>query len=250
MVVENKKKQYESGHAKLLESWDKLIAFGETLDQARINPPSGLKLSALKTVAGEGGGLQLSVGNSRADWRTSALARAVVVDTFETRAAQAVGQLAGRGASKETVKDARGYVQKLQGKRAKAKAKDNPEALQPDESEKGVSASQQSSAAMISTYFELLDFLEAQSEYAGVTKAELLIENLRAAGEEAQAKHEQSINAAAKLSNDRRERDKFFYLNDDSICELARRFKELVKGEYGANSPEYKAVRAIEFRKR
>jgi len=249
MVVKIKKKQYESGHAKLLESWDKLIAFSETLDQERLNPPDDLKLAALKAVAAQGGDLQLSVGNSRADWRTIALARAVIVDTFETRASQAVGQLAGRGASKETVKDARGYVRKLQGKRSKAKPQDNPETPDIDESEKGVSASQQSSAAMISTYFELLDFLEAQDAYAGVTKAELLIANLRAVGEEAQTKHEESIAAAAKLSSDRRERNKHFYLDAGCICELAARFKELVKGEYGAGSPEYKAVNAIKFKK-
>ena len=79
--------------------------------------------------------------------------------------------------------------------------------------------------------------------------ARLKLAEIRAFVDATQAKHDASLNSVAKLSNDRRERNKFFYLDEDCICEIARQFKALVGGSYGFKSPEYKAVNAIPFRK-
>ena len=241
------KKQYETGHAKLLESFDELIALSGTLDQTRLDPPLNLTITALQTRRAGSQVLQNNVGDSRADWRTSALARAVDVEKFAPLASQAVGALAGRGASAQTVKDAQTYVRKLQGGRAEPKPADDPNTPDLNESEKGISASQQSSAAQIATMYELIDFLEAQPEYADVGNAGLTVVDMRGFVDSVQAKHQTSITDAAALSNARIERNKDFYLDADNICDLAKQFKNLVKGAYGANSPEYKAVNAISF---
>lgn len=250
MGVENKKKQNESGHAKNIEAFGKMIAYGEMLDQARLNPPDDLTIDALRAMYMQGAVLQGNIGNSRADWRTIALARAQDIDKFVPLAAQAVGQLAARGASRETIADARGYVKKLQGKRAGKKAADAASTPGIDESAKGVSASQQSSTQSLAQMSELIDFLEAQNAYASVTQAGLKISDMRSFVDAAQAKHDGSIAAVAALSNDRNERDKFYYINPDSIHTRMQRYKELVKGAYGAGSVEYKTVRAFEFKKR
>lgn len=249
--VNKTKKQYESGHAKNLESLGKLIASSETFDQTILNPPSLLKISALMAMRATATALLQAVGNLRADWRTVALARAVYIDTFESIASQAVGQLAGRGASKETVRDARGYLRKLRGKSLTVKKTDDPATPEIDESVKGISKSQQSNAAKIATFYELIDFLEAQPEYANVTKAGLTIADLRALVDAAQAKHDVSITAAAQLSAKRDERNKFFYLTPKiNIIDIALQFKELVKGSFGGvGSTEYKSVKGIRFRR-
>lgn len=239
----------DTGHAKILESLGKLIAQSETLDQSRLNPPPELKLAALKTLRDNATASQSQIGDSKAAWRTIALGRVTVVETLETLAAQAVAQLEARGASPKTVEQARGYVRKLQGKRSSEAAVDDPATPDVDESEQSISASQRSSAALIANFNELVDFLEAQPAYAGVTKPALLVASLRATAASAQAKHDASIEAAATLSNDRIGRNKIFYLDAGNICDIAARFKNLVKGEYGASSPEYKAVNAIRFKK-
>lgn len=245
-------KQYESGHPKILESLGKLIAIDETLDQTRLNPPAGLKLAELKAKRDAATGLQTDVGNSRADWRTVALDRAVDIDKFDSTAAEAVALFEGRGASKESVEDARGYVRKLRGQKAGGAAKpatdENGNPIL-DETEKGISAAQTSAAAKVSTMYELIDFLEAQPKYAEVNKPGFTAAELRAFVDATQTKHDASLASVAKLSNDRRERNKAFYLDADCICELARQFKALVGGAYGFKSPEYKAVNAIPFRK-
>jgi hypothetical protein len=239
----------DKGHAKVLESLGKLIAFSETLDQTRLNPPPELTLEALTALRTNATALQTKTGNSKADWRTSTLKRAAFVKKLASLAAQAVAQLEARGASAETVEDARGYVRKLQGKRAAPAAPDNPETAGIDESAQGISASQQSSAAQIANFHELIDFLEAQPNYAGVTKPELLVANLRSIANMAQTLHDASFGVAASLANDRIERNKAFYLEENNICDLGRRFKNLVKGEYGINSPEFNEVNSIPFRK-
>lgn len=237
------------GHAKLLESLDKLIAFSKTLDQTRLNPPDDLTPAALQAVYDNAVALQAAVGNSKADWRTVALERQTEVDKFDSLAVQAVGLLSGRGASKESVEDARGYVRKIQGKRAASKKTIADKTALPDESAKTVSSSEQSNAQKISNFSELIDFLEAQADYANVTQNGLKIDDLRSVADAAQTKHTVSINAATKLSNDRNERNKVFYLAPNNICDLAKRFKELVKGTYGAKSLEYQTVNSIPFKK-
>jgi len=56
--------------AKTLESFDKLIKFGETLDAARLAAPADLKTVALRALYTAD---QEAVGNARAGWRTVAL---------------------------------------------------------------------------------------------------------------------------------------------------------------------------------
>jgi len=248
--VEKTKRQYESGHPKLVESLSKLIAIDETLDQTRINPPAGLTLVALKAKRDTAAELQAAVGNSRADWRTVALDRALDIDKFDSVAAEAVALFEGRGASLESVEIARGYVRKLQGRKLKKAVEKDAEGNPIlDESEKGISSAQTSAAAKLSTMYELIDYLEAQPKYAEVIKPGFTIAELRAFVDATQAKHDASLGSVAGLSDRRRARDKFFYTDEDCICELARQFKKLVAGEYGYNSSEYKAVNAIPFQR-
>lgn len=243
------KKIYESGHAKLLESLTRLVAFDETLDQTRLDPPSDLTVAALTALRDNAAAAQNEVGNARADWRTIALDRATDIDKFASLASQTVAQLGARGASKETVKDGMSYVRKLQGKRAKPKPEDDPETPEFDESEKGISASQQSSAAKLGTMFEFIDFVEAQPQSADIKTAGLTVADLRSFAQATQTKHNASIVAATALTNKRGSRNGLFYLDENNACDLAKRFKALVRGEYGANSFEFKTVNAIPFKK-
>lgn len=249
-MQKNKNKQYETGNAKILESLTRLIAFDETLDQVKLNPPPDLTLTELNALQTNAVTAQRDVGNARADWRTIALDRALGIEKFAPLASQVVGQLDGRGAGIETIKDAMFYVRKLQGRRAKPKPPIDPNAPPTlDESEKGISASQQSAAAQLSIMFEFIDFIEAQTVSAGIKSAGLAAADLRAFAESVQAKHNASITAVADLTNKRGIRNELFYTHENNICDIAKRFKSLVRGEYGATSVEFKTVNAISFKK-
>jgi len=140
-------------------------------------------------------------------------------------------------------------VRKLQGRTLKPKPVTDPASPAFDPTEKNISSSQQSNAFKISIFLELVDFLEAQSIYPGVKQTGLVIADLRTVGTSAQTKHTASIAQAATLAADRNARNKFFFLDPDNICDLAARYKNLVKSAFGAKSPEYKTINAISFKK-
>ena len=248
MQTQNKpKKLQETGNAKILESFDRLAAFGATLDSGTLNAPPDLTTAALQAAHAQGTLLHTAVGNSKADFRTAALERQTEVDKFDALASQSVAQLIARGASKETAEDAKSYVRKLQGRRAKPKVETDPASPNFNPNEKNISASQQSNAAKIATFLEFLDFLEAQSAYSGVKQSGLLVGDLRTIAADAQTKHTASINSGATLAADRNTRNKFFYTDANNLCDLAARYKNLVKGTYGASSLEFKTINAIPF---
>lgn len=239
----------EKGHAKFMESFDRLIAVDATLDPLKLNAPAALTsaaLASLRTAAVAG---HAKVGESKANWRTVALLRQTDADKLDSMATQAVALLESRGVSAETVEDARSYVRKLRGDRKTAAVKDNPLTLDVDESDGNISNSQQSNAAKISTFGELIDYLEAQSEYADVTTDGFKIVELRDFADTLQAKHNASIIAATTLETDRADRNGTFYTNDDSVLNRAKRYKKLVFGVYGGNSDEYRMVSEIPFQK-
>jgi hypothetical protein len=237
----------DNTYATMLESLGEMIAFEETLDLAKVDPAPDLIPAALTDLRAEATNLHASVGNSKGDWRTATLDRTTDADKLASMASKAVAALESRGASAEKVEQARFYVRKLQGKRAGERPADDPLTPDIDESENSISASQQSNAAKISNSYELIDFLEAQSEYASVNNPELKISGYRAFVDSVAAKHDVSINAAAKLSGDRIKRDKVFFDNPDSILNRAKRLKKAVGAAYGFDSVEYKTINAIPF---
>jgi hypothetical protein len=237
----------DNTYSKMLESLTSLIAFENTLDLAFLDPPPDLTPTSLTTLKTEATTLHNSVGNSKGDWRTVALDRATDADELASVASQAVALLESRGARKETIEDARFYVRKLQGKRKEPKPVDDPSTPNVDESQTAISASQQSNAARISTFLELVDFLEAQPEYGGVTREGFKPSELRDRGNSVQTKHDGSITAVNKLTSDRTERDKVFFDNEDSILNRSKRFKKVVAGAYGFDSPEYRTANGIPF---
>lgn len=213
----------------------------------KLAAPADLASAALAVLRTTAIAKHSQVGNSKADWRTIALDRRTDAEKIDSMAAQAVAFLESHGASAETVEDARSYVRKLQG--GGKKTSDDPNTPDIDESEKAISKSQQSNAAIISTFFELIDYLEAQTEYADVKNPGFTIAELRAFAQSVQTKHIASINAAAALSSDRAARDKVFYIDEKCVLNIAKRYKKLVFGAYGGKSAEYALVNAIRFQK-
>ena len=201
----------DNTYSKILESLGKLIAAEQTLDMTILNPAPDLTVAALTMLKTGATLLHTAVGAGKGVWRTAALDRATEVEKFDAMAAQTVALFEAQGASAEKIEDARFYLRKIQGKRAAAPKVDDPNTPDVEESEGAISASQQSNAAKISTFYELIDFFDVQTEYANVTNTGFKTSDLRAFLDSVSAKHNLSITAAANLSSDRIERDKVFF---------------------------------------
>lgn len=239
----------EKGHAKIVEALFRLIAFLQTLDPAKYSPPNvNLTIFSLQALHAAALNALAEVSGAKEVWRTDAKARALLVEKLATIAASAVGLFASLGVDKERVDQAKSYLRKLQGRRASPAIADDPNTPE-DESEKSISASQQSSAQMIAHFRALTDFLAAQVEYQGLTDAGLQVSDLTSMADDVEDKHQTSVISAAQVTSKRNARDVMLYDNANSVCNRAALVKEYVKGKYGTTSPEYQTVRAISFEK-
>jgi len=239
----------EKGHAKFLESLDRLIAVNAMLDASKLNAPADLTTAALEALRTQAANEHAQIGESKAEWRTAAQERQTDADKLDSKAAQTVALLEARGARAETVEDARSYVRKLRGDRAKPLQKDDPQTLDVDESETTISNSQQSNAARIAVLGELIDFLAAQTVYEGVINEGLTVAELRTFAAALDTKHLASITAGTAHSNLIADRNGTFYTNEDSILNRVKRYKKLVFATYGGDSDEYRMVSEIPFQK-
>ena len=220
-----------------------------TLDPLKLNAPADLVSAALGAMRVTAGTMLGDIGEAAANWRTVALERQTEADELDSMAAQAVALLEAQGVSAETIEDARSLVRKLRGDRKSKPAPDNPLTLDIDESDANNSTSQQSNAARIAKFRELVDFLAAQPAYVNVTNSRFKIGSLQSFIDGVEAKHNASITAATALDNKRADRDAFYYTGEKSVLNLAKRYKKLVFGAYGGDSPEYQAVSEIPFQK-
>lgn len=239
----------DTGHAKILESFERLIANGARLDQTRLDPPSELKPLAMQLIHTHGTRLQTSVENAKAAYRIVALECRAEMENFIVLASASAARLTARGASAETMARARGLFRRIEGKSRGPNGRLDPASTNYSPTEKNIAASHRRGALKISAYLELVELLENQSGLAGAVHAAPKISDLRAAGVCAQTKHAASIERAAALTNHRHMRSRFFYLDPGNLCELAARYKRLVKNAFGAKSPEYKTINAIPFKK-
>lgn len=76
-----------------------------------------------------------------------------------------------------------------------------------------------------------------------------LIADLQPFADGLEDKHNASIVAAIALDNNRAARNGFYYTDEKSVLNIAKRYKKLVFGAYGGDSDEYKAVNEIPFEK-
>ncbi|MCD9186805.1 MAG: hypothetical protein LUM44_10250 [Pyrinomonadaceae bacterium] len=144
--------------------------------------------------------------------------------------------------------DIRTVARKLQGRRASGKAVDDPLTPDIDESEQSISASQMSFDNRIEHFEELIGLLTASGSY-NVNEDDLKISALEALLADMKAKNTAAVNAINEARAARIARDQILYNDTDGIIALTTLVKKYVKSLFGAQSPQYKQLVAIKFKK-
>ncbi len=159
-----------------------------------------------------------------------------------------INALDASGASKEMVKDARGFVNKIQGRRAGKKEEapvqdpNNPIVETPNY----ISVSHTSFDNRIANFQGLIQLLNAASNYQP-NEPELSQASLANLLHDLKLVHQAAKQTEVALSNARIERDKILYLDDNCICESALDVKKYIKSIFGANSQQHKQVGKLSF---
>ncbi len=144
--------------------------------------------------------------------------------------------------------DLRTTARKLQGRRANAKIKDDPATPDIDESKQSISASQMSFDNRIANFEELVNLLTTSGLY-NPNESELQISSLEAMLGNMKAKNTAAVSAVNQARTARIARDETLYNDTDGIIALANLVKKYTKSIFGAQSPQYKQLTALKFKK-
>ena len=98
-----------------------------------------------------------------------------------------------------------------------------------------------------SNFAQIASFVEANPKYV-TNETELTKESVRKFSADLIAVNDRCVAAESALETARNERDKVFYLNEDSLYNTFRNVKMYIKGVYGPSSVEFKRVSGIEFK--
>jgi hypothetical protein len=164
-----------------------------------------------------------------------------------TRINNAVGSLNIPQQSKEQVS---AIVRKIQGRRATPKMTEEEKqaAIEAGQAVVEISSSQMSIDNRLDNFNKLINFLMAISAYSP-NEVDLSVAQLLARYETMYAKNRDVINADGPLSNLRITRNNLLYGETTGIVDVAIAAKMYIKSVFGADSPQYKQVGSLSFRR-
>lgn len=237
----------ETGHAKNIEHFGTMISFVQGYGAAYDPSNAAIALSALEAKLAAASATINAVITAMAPWKTKVNDRETVYEGIRKLVTRIVNSFAASGAPQNAIDDARGFKRKIDGARAKALPKDDPET--PEDESKGNSVSQRSYTQVADNFEELIAFLNDQSTFYKPNEVDLQISTLEAKLASMKAANAAVVTAATPLSNARLARNEEMYAKDTGLVDLAALVKKYVKSVYGADSPQFKQISGLEFRR-
>jgi hypothetical protein len=208
------------------------------------NPSNPLiKLPALeaKHAAAE---LKLkAVTDSTTPYKNAVNIRDENYEKMDKLARKIINALQGSGAKPDIVKDARGIVNKITGKRTGPKPEPDPN----DPNWDPKSVSQQSFDYRKANFEMLVSLVKGEIKYKP-NEDELKVVNLEAYIADLGTMNKAVNDTLSVLNAARRERNKELYLPEFGLSELTSIVKKYVRSVIGIQSPVYKRIAALKFR--
>jgi hypothetical protein len=235
----------ETGHAKNIANFQDLIAF-VTLYGETYNPSKNtLKLPQLNTLATTAQTKLADVVLKNTDYNNTVNNRIIAFSNLKALSTRLVNSLQTTDASKEMIKDAKGFNRKMQGKRASTTITQTDLTAPAPTT---ISASQQSYDQLIQHFAGLVSVLQSETSYTP-NEDELKITTLTTKQADLTAKNNAVATSYATISTSRIARDKALYDETSGLVDIATEVKKYIKSVYGATSQEFAQVKGIEFKK-
>jgi hypothetical protein len=233
----------ETGHAKNTANFEILTNVVTTLGSAYNPTNNELKLPNLITVLADAKSSLASIQEVFSHWKDTTNQREIAFDSAEKLSTRAVSSFAVSGADALDVTDAKSFVRKMQGKRAKAK----PEPKTAGEAIKTHSASQTSFDNKTEHFAQVVSILGNSPKHKP-NEVELQTDSLSSTLDDLRAKNTAVINASVSLANQRINRNQILYDNDNGLVKIAQDVKTYVKSVFGPASPQYKQISGLAFK--
>lgn len=237
----------EKGHAKNIANFLLLVEFVVSFG-AVYNPSNPLiTLASLNATKAAAEALLGKLNIKFAALTNAINAREILYTNLSALTTRIVNAVKASGASDQFIEDVKTLARKIQGRRKTAAAVDDPNTTE-DESKKAHSASQMSYTNRAENFSTLTALVKSEPIYAP-NEAELKTSALEGHYDGLKASNEAVDTAYVGASGVRVERDDFLYTDESGLVEQALLVKAYVKSLFGANSPEYKQIKGIEFKR-
>ncbi len=235
-------KTTEIGHAKITANFNQLISFA-TKHKAVYNPPNEkLQIAELIALHKQGQEAISKVAECTSKHKVEVSNRNKTFEPLGKLVTQIVNTLIIADAPEGTIKIAKSNARKLKGMRAK---KINPN----DTEKKHISVSQMSFDLRVANFKALIQLLEMVPEYKP-NETYLQIPALTELHKQMIACNANVVNALSALGSARDQRNKLLYNPKEGMCHVALNIKKYVRLIFSTNSPEYKQIQKIYFKKR
>ena len=245
----------ETGHAKNLANFDALTTnvsnFGAIFNPSK----AAIKVTALQTYATSCHNSLTGVNTAIAAYGNAVAAREIAYNPVSKLVTRIINALKATDVPEQVIENAKTFARKIQGSRASAKIKANL-ASDPNASIEAIPAEPRQISASQMSYDSRLDNLEklikvlASNPLYAPNENDLKVETLTALYNNLLAKNTAVIAATVPLSNARIARNQILYNPQTGLVDIALETKTYVKSVFGATSPQYKQIAAIEFKNR
>lgn len=236
----------ETGHARNVEHFQQLISFVEGYggDYKPSNP--AIEKPALNALLAAANAALNDVQAKLAPWKSRVADRENVYEGIRKLSTRLVNAFDATGAPANKVDNMKTYNRQIQGARAKTLPEDDPST--PENEAAGNSVSHQSYVQIAESFAQQIEILAGEPLYTP-NEAELQVATLQTKLAAMETANSDVIGAATPLSNSRISRNEVLYADDSGLCDVASIVKKYVKSLYGADSPQYKQISGLEFRR-
>ena len=239
----------ETGHARLINNFDLLIAFLVAYGAVYNPSKAAIKVTALNTqLAGARSALN-AVNSAIPNLKTAIAAREAAFAILSKLATRIINALKATDAPDQLVENARTYIRKIQGTRAKAKTVSPADSATEtkDIEPRQISTSQMSYDNRLDNFDKLIKLVAGIPLYTP-NENDLKVTTLTATFNDLRAKNAAVIAALVPLSNARIARNEALYNPKTGLVATALEVKTYVKSLFGSTSPQYKQISSLEFK--
>jgi hypothetical protein len=238
----------ETGHAKNVANYEKLIADITSLGAAYNPSKANLKLAALNIQLTTAKAAITAVNSAEPAYKNAVSARDVAFAPFSKLITRVNNALKASDTTVQVDDSAMTLVRKLQGRRATPKKTDEQKqaAVASGKEVVEISSSQMSFDSRLDNFDKLIKLLTSVTAYAP-NEADLKVAALTTLYTDLKTKNTAVTTAEKPLTNARIARNDVLYKANTGVVDITVDIKSYIKSIYGATSPQYKAISGLKF---
>lgn len=245
----------ETGHAKNVANLKKLIDYADGYGSKYVPSDTAISIASLNLLHAKSESAMADVTNAQVAFNRETNTRYTTFAPIKKLTTRIIRSLKGTQAAESTIEDAIAYQRKIRGTRATPKPKkpkSNPDGTTPDDlsapDDHTISVSQQSYDNLVDHFRNLYATLKAEPLYVP-NETDLNIAALLILLDQLHQANQAVVPKAAALSNARINRNTVLYKEKVGLFDIAAQTKNYISSVFGTDSPQYKEVCRLAFKK-